>query len=57
MDRGFAVIPGAHTNELDPSSDEHGIVGKAVIDATLPAEKRGRYKKVAYPPVDLKNYL
>jgi 2,5-furandicarboxylate decarboxylase 1 len=56
-DRGFAVIPGAHTNELDPSSDEHGIVGKAVIDATLPAEKRGRYKKVAYPPVDLKNYL
>ena len=56
-DRGFAVIPGAHTNELDPSSDEHGIVGKAIIDATLPAEKRARYRKVAYPPVDLKNYL
>ena len=56
-DRGFAVIPGAHTNELDPSSDEHGIVGKALIDATLPADKRGRYRKVAYPPVDLKNYL
>ena len=56
-DRGFAVIPGAHTNELDPSSDEHGIVGKAIIDATLPADKRGRYRKVAYPPVDLKNYL
>jgi 2,5-furandicarboxylate decarboxylase 1 len=56
-DRGLAVIPGAHTNELDPSSDEHGIVGKAVIDATLPADKRGRYRKVAYPPVDLKSYL
>jgi hypothetical protein len=28
-----------------------------IIDATLPAEKRSRYKKVAYPAVDLKNYL
>jgi 2,5-furandicarboxylate decarboxylase 1 len=56
-DRGFAAIPGAHTNELDPSSDEHGIVAKVVIDATLPAEKRKRYLKVAYPPVDLKKYL
>jgi 2,5-furandicarboxylate decarboxylase 1 len=56
-DRGFAAIPGAHTNELDPSSDEHGIVAKVVIDATLPPEKRKRYLKVAYPPVDLKKYL
>jgi 2,5-furandicarboxylate decarboxylase 1 len=56
-DRGFVPVPGAHGNELDPSSDEHGIVAKAIIDATLPAEKRGRYLKVAYPPVDLKQYL
>jgi 2,5-furandicarboxylate decarboxylase 1 len=56
-DRGFATIPGAHTNELDPSSDEHGIVAKVVIDATLPADKRKRFVKVAYPPVDLKEYL
>jgi 2,5-furandicarboxylate decarboxylase 1 len=56
-DRGFAAIPGAHTNELDPSSDEHGIVAKVVIDATLPPEKRKRYVKVAYPAVDLKKYL
>lgn len=56
-DRGFAAIPGAHTNELDPSSEEHGIVAKAIIDATLPAEKRSRYVKVAYPAVDLKKYL
>jgi 2,5-furandicarboxylate decarboxylase 1 len=56
-DRGFAAIPGTHTNELDPSSEEHGIVAKAIIDATLPAEKRKRYIKVAYPPVDLKKYL
>ena len=56
-DRGFVPVPGAHGNELDPSSDEHGIVAKVIIDATLPAEKRGRYLKVAYPPVDLKHYL
>ncbi len=56
-DRGLVPVPGAHGNELDPSSDEHGIVAKAIIDATLPAEKRGRYLKVAYPPVDLKQYL
>ena len=56
-DRGFAVIGNAHTNELDPSSEAHGIVGKAIIDATLPAEKRSRYIKVAYPPVELESYL
>ena len=56
-DTGIATIPGAHTNELDPSSGEHGIVAKMIIDATLPADKRKRYVKVAYPPVDLKKYL
>jgi 2,5-furandicarboxylate decarboxylase 1 len=56
-DTGIAAIPGAHTNELDPSSEEHGIVAKMIIDATLPADKRKRYVKVAYPPVDLKKYL
>ena len=56
-DRGLSVIENAHTNELDPSSDAHGVVGKAIIDATLPADKRSRYIKVAYPPVDLERYL
>jgi 2,5-furandicarboxylate decarboxylase 1 len=56
-DRGFSAIHSAHTNELDPSSEEHGIVAKVIIDATLPAEKRSRYRKVAYPAVDLKSYL
>jgi len=50
-------IPGAHGNELDPSTGEHGIACKGIIDATLPAEKRQRFLKVAYPPVDLKKYL
>jgi 2,5-furandicarboxylate decarboxylase 1 len=50
-------IPGAHGNELDPSTEEHGVASKAIIDATLPLEKRERYVKVAYPPVDLEAYL
>jgi 2,5-furandicarboxylate decarboxylase 1 len=50
-------IPGAHGNELDPSTGEHGLASKAIIDATLPAEKHKRYVKVAYPPVDLDSYL
>jgi 2,5-furandicarboxylate decarboxylase 1 len=56
-DTGLAAIPGAHTNELDPSSEAHGIVAKVIIDATLPADKRTRFRKVAYPPVDLGEYL
>jgi len=50
-------IPGAHGNELDPSTEEHGVASKAIIDATLPPEKHKRYVKVAYPPVDLERYL
>jgi 2,5-furandicarboxylate decarboxylase 1 len=50
-------IPGAHGNELDPSTEEHGVASKAIIDATLPPEKHKRYIKVAYPPVDLEKYL
>jgi 2,5-furandicarboxylate decarboxylase 1 len=56
-DTGFTAIHGAHTNELDPSSEAHGIVAKVIIDATLPPEKKKRYVKVAYPPVDLEKYL
>jgi len=51
------AIPGAHGNELDPSTDEHGIACKAIIDATLPRDKQARYIKVAYPAVDLERYL
>jgi 2,5-furandicarboxylate decarboxylase 1 len=50
-------IPGAHGNELDPSTEEHGVASKAIIDATLAPEKLKRYIKVAYPPVDLEKYL
>ena len=51
------AIPGAHGNELDPSTEEHGVASKAIIDATLPPDKHQRYVKVAYPPVDLERYL
>jgi 2,5-furandicarboxylate decarboxylase 1 len=50
-------LPGAHGNELDPTSDAHGVQCKAIIDATLPAADAERYIKVAYPPVDLAKYL
>ena len=50
-------IPGVHGNELDPTSDAHGVQCKAIIDATLSAEDRARYIKVEYPPVDLARYL
>lgn len=56
-DSGFVPIPGAHGNELDPTSDDHGVTCKAIIDATLTAAEAKRYIKVAYPPVDLNKYL
>jgi 2,5-furandicarboxylate decarboxylase 1 len=56
-DEDIVMIPGAHGNELDPSAAEHGVACKAIIDATLPPDKKKRYIKVAYPPVDLKHYL
>ena len=54
---GVVTIPGAHGNELDPSADAHGITAKVILDATLPAEARKRYIKVAYPAVELEKYL
>jgi len=50
-------IPGTHGNELDPSTDAHGIACKGIIDATLPRDKHQKYVKVVYPPVDLAQYL
>jgi 3-polyprenyl-4-hydroxybenzoate decarboxylase len=50
-------IPGAHGNELDPTSDVHGVQCKAIIDATLSGAEAERYVKVAYPAVDLAKYL
>ena len=54
---GVIPIPGTHGNELDPSSDAHGVVAKVIIDATLPAERLERFVKVVYPPVELEQYL
>jgi 2,5-furandicarboxylate decarboxylase 1 len=50
------VLTGASGNELDPSSDELGLVDKAIVDATL-GERAGSYTKVNYPAVNLKDYL
>lgn len=54
---GVIPIPGTHGNELDPSSDAHGVVAKCIIDATLPSDRLQRFVKVVYPPVDLAQYL
>ena len=56
-DSAVVPIPGIHGNELDPTSDVHGVMCKAIIDATQSADAAKRYIKVAYPPVDLERYL
>lgn len=56
-DSGVVAVPGAHGNELDPAAAAHGVVAKVILDATLPAEARKRFIKVAYPPVDLSKYI
>jgi 2,5-furandicarboxylate decarboxylase 1 len=50
------VLTGASGNELDPSSDDAGIVDKLLVDATL-GDRSGSYTKVNYPTVELKDYL
>jgi 2,5-furandicarboxylate decarboxylase 1 len=52
-ERDFVVIPGTLGNELHPSADRDGVIGKIIIDATLAPELRQRYSKVVYPPIDL----
>jgi 2,5-furandicarboxylate decarboxylase 1 len=54
---GVVPIPGIHGNELDPTSDGHGVQCKAIIDATRSAGEKERYIKVVYPPVDLARYI
>jgi 2,5-furandicarboxylate decarboxylase 1 len=56
-DRDLIPIPGAQGNELDPSAGEQGVQCKVIIDATLAADKVGRFVKVTYPPVNLAEYL
>ena len=52
-ERDVSVIEGALGNELHPSADDHGVITKTIIDATLAPELRGSYSKVVYPKVDL----
>jgi 2,5-furandicarboxylate decarboxylase 1 len=56
-DRDIVVIPEALGNELDPSSDENGVLTKMIIDATLGSDRTRTYKKVTYPSLDLQKYL
>jgi 2,5-furandicarboxylate decarboxylase 1 len=52
-ERDVSVIEGALGNELHPSADDHGVITKTIIDATLASELREQYSKVVYPKVDL----
>jgi 2,5-furandicarboxylate decarboxylase 1 len=56
-DQNLIVIPSVIGNSLDPVADEHSLVTKVVIDATLKPEARDRFVRVRYPPVDLGSYL
>ncbi|HHY38503.1 MAG TPA: UbiD family decarboxylase [Clostridia bacterium] len=51
------VVPRAQGIENDPTADKHGVHSKIGIDATLEESKKKDYKRVVYPPVDLKRYL
>jgi 2,5-furandicarboxylate decarboxylase 1 len=56
-DQDLTIIPRTLGNELHPSASRDGVISKIIIDATLPAELRSRYSKVAYENVDLAAYL
>lgn len=54
---GLVHLPGSSGNELDPSSDDDGVVDKLIIDATLDPVRRDAYTKVSYPAINLSDYI
>jgi len=51
------TVPGAQGHEMDPTADQRGISTKVGIDATYKRERREYGERVAYPAVDLADYL
>lgn len=51
------TVPGAQGHEMDPTADQRGVSTKVGIDATYKREIREYGERVAYPTVDLSNYL
>ena len=50
-------VPLAQGHEMDPTADQRGISTKVGIDATYKRERREYGSRVAYPAVNLNNYL
>ena len=50
-------IPFAQGHEMDPTADNRGISTKVGIDATYKRERREYGSRVAYPTVNLNDYL
>ncbi len=55
--RDVFTVPGAQGHEMDPTADMRGVHTKIGIDATYKPERRDYGARVAYPPVNLSDYL
>ena len=51
------AVPHAQGHEMDPTATQRGVSTKVGIDATYKRERREYGSRVAYPSVDLGNYL
>ena len=56
-DRDVFQIGDAQGHEMDPTADKRGISTKVGIDATYKRERREYGERVAYPSIDLSNFL
>ena len=56
-DRDVFKISEAQGHEMDPTADRRGISTKVGIDATYKRERREYGERVAYPSVNLNDYL
>ncbi|HJM28588.1 MAG TPA: UbiD family decarboxylase, partial [Acidimicrobiales bacterium] len=56
-DRDVFKISEAQGHEMDPTADRRGVSTKVGIDATYKRERREYGDRVAYPSVDLSEYL
>ena len=55
--RDVFQIGEAQGHEMDPTADKRGISTKVGIDATYKRERREYGERVAYPSIDLSNFL
>tara|TARA_B100001769_G_scaffold18278_1_gene12279 strand:+ start:3923 stop:5269 length:1347 start_codon:yes stop_codon:yes gene_type:complete len=56
-ERDVFQVGEAQGHEMDPTADKRGISTKVGIDATYKRERREYGERVAYPSIDLSNFL